>query len=76
MQEIEKDKAPCYFNLLQFKDNFTLSTWGWEAKGAPASGPNPVRIFKTPGGRPTSRQISASSKQVLKLEIVQHEKLM
>lgn len=46
--------------------NQTLSTCGCDASGAPASVPKPVRILRTPGGRPTSLQISASSKHVLK----------
>jgi hypothetical protein len=43
----------------------TLSIPVCEASGAPASGPKPVTMFKTPGGRPTSLAMAASSKQVL-----------
>jgi len=53
-----------------YAEQFTLSTFGCADKGAPASGPNPVTMFKTPEGRPTSLQISASSKQVLVIQKV------
>jgi hypothetical protein len=43
----------------------TLSIPVCEASGAPASSPKPVTMFKTPGGRPTSLAMAASSKQVL-----------
>lgn len=50
----------------------TLSTWGCEAIGAPASGPRPVIMFRTPEGSPTSSHIAPSSKQVLFLEKNSH----
>ena len=41
----------------------TLSTWGWDARGAPASSPNPVTKFNTPSGRiPESWIISINLK--------------
>ena len=36
----------------------TLSTSMCRARAAPAVGPNPVTMFKTPGGRPASIKIS------------------
>lgn len=70
LRDIEQDLTSYSFdstndlNHLKFQ---TLSTSGWDAKEAPASWPNPVTIFKTPGGRPISLYISPNSRHVLKL---------
>ena len=50
-------------------DSRTLSTWGWDARGAPASDPNPVTMLRTPGGISTCLQISTNSKQVLQIKL-------
>ena len=59
------DVACLHMTVSLYENSYTLLTSGCAAKGAPASGPNPVTMFKTPEGRLTSLQTSASSKQVL-----------
>ena len=41
--------------------NETMSTSGWSTSAWPASGPKPGTMFTTPGGKPASWNIDASS---------------